>query len=581
MGLGYTVDTPLKVAHLGISSVISIVDDFLMEKMRKFYSLKLDLPFKEIAEGSDDSRAKRITAYLNMVDQLVSKRIEELIDNFQKKGSELERYFDLLPDAESIRSRFNQFVQGKSLDEVKNWLRANLIRGSIDVNIMTKLDKVNYKNNEPLPIEYNDAHAALRGFANSTLSSSLILSAGMNPRLYSYIEKFEDFYPNEEGFLKKKIILKVSDYRSALVQGLMMAKKGIWVSEYRVESGLNCGGHAFATQGNLMGPILEEFREKKTSLVNEIFPVYIKVLEAKGKTWPNKAPVIKITAQGGVGTNEEHQFLLDEYHLDSIGWGSPFMLVPEVCNIDRESLELLKNAGEEDLYLSNASPLGVPFNNVKNSTQQKQISHYLQEGKVGFPCTKRYLTFNTDYSERPICTASRLYQRQKTEDIKNSGSCETEQRETIELLHQKECLCEGLTNSAYLANQIAPDSPRTGVSICPGPNIAYFSKEATLIEMVGHIYGKTDILGSAKRPNLFVKELKMYIDYLDEKKQELNKNNSQKQIAYYTSFKKNLQDGIIYYKELFSRHKDTLKEMKRDVFSDLEFLSRKLENIKL
>ena len=581
MGLGYTVDTPLKVAHLGISSVISIVDDFLMEKMRKFYSLKLNLPFKEITEGSDDSRAKRITAYLNMVDQLVSKKFEELIDSVQKKESELERYFDLLPDAESIRSRFSQFVQGKSLDEIKNWLRANLIRGSIDVNIMTKLDKVNYKNKEPLPIEYNDAHAALRGFANSTLSSSLILSAGMNPRLYSYLERFEDFYPNEEGILKKKIILKVSDYRSALVQGRMMAKKGIWISEYRVESGLNCGGHAFATQGNLLGPILEEFREKKTDLIREIFSVYIAALEAKGKTRPKKAPEIKITAQGGVGTNEEHQFLLDTYQLDSIGWGSPFLLVPEVCNIDRGSLDLLKNAGEEDLYLSNASPLGVPFNNVKNSTQQKQISRYLQEGKSGFPCTKRYLALNTDYTERPVCTASRLYQRKKKEELKHDGSSEERQRETIELLSQKECLCEGLTSSAYLASQIPSDTPRTGVSICPGPNIAYFNEETSLAEMICHIYGKANLLGSINRPNLFIKELKMYVDYLDTKSRELDKNNDQKQIAYYTCFKKNLQEGINYYKQLFSRHEDTLKAMKRNVFSDLDFFNRKLESIRL
>jgi hypothetical protein len=41
---------------------------------------------------------------------------------------------------------------------------------------------------------YNDAHASLRGFANSKLSSSMVLSAGMNPRLYSYIEEFDDFF---------------------------------------------------------------------------------------------------------------------------------------------------------------------------------------------------------------------------------------------------------------------------------------------------------------------------------------------------------------------------------------------------
>ena len=41
------------------------------------------------------------------------------------------------------------------------------------------------------------------------------------------------------GNLEKKVILKISDYRSALIQGKFLAKKGIWISEYRVESGLN------------------------------------------------------------------------------------------------------------------------------------------------------------------------------------------------------------------------------------------------------------------------------------------------------------------------------------------------------
>src|SRR5690606_13618855 len=121
-----------------------------------------------------------------------------------------------------------------------------------------------------LPIEFNDAHAAVRGFANSNLKSGLVLSAGLNPRLYSYISNFDAFFPNEKGEVDKKIILKVSDYRSALVQGKFLAKKGVWVSEYRVESGLNCGGHAFATDGFLMGPILEEFKQNRKTLIEEV-----------------------------------------------------------------------------------------------------------------------------------------------------------------------------------------------------------------------------------------------------------------------------------------------------------------------
>ena len=83
--------------------------------------------------------------------------------------------------------------------------------GSIDVNVMTKVDRENYRNKEKLPTPYNDAHAAVRGFAQSKLQSSLILSAGMNPRLYSYLENFEDFYPDANGHIKKKIILKSQD----------------------------------------------------------------------------------------------------------------------------------------------------------------------------------------------------------------------------------------------------------------------------------------------------------------------------------------------------------------------------------
>ena len=116
---------------------------------------------------------------------------------------------------------------GFNVSEIKNWANKNLTMGRIDVNIMTKVDKDNYKKNEKLPVEYNDAHAALRGFAQSKLKSSVILSAGMNPRLYAYMSQFDDFYPKADGHFNKKIILKVSDYRSALIQGKFLAKKGL------------------------------------------------------------------------------------------------------------------------------------------------------------------------------------------------------------------------------------------------------------------------------------------------------------------------------------------------------------------
>jgi len=254
MGIGYTVDTPLKVSQYGIDSVISLVDDILLEKLRKMYCGKFEIPYEEITEKFEDFRAKRITSYLNLINDLAEKKFEELKNVVFEKGNEIKEYFNMLPNSSTIKQIFNSLTaEYFDLNKDGKWIKDNLSMGSIDVNIMTKIDKENYTNNKKLPIEFNDAHAALRGFANSDLNSSIVLSAGMSTRLYGYIEQFEDFYPDESGEIKKKIVLKVSDYRSALVQGRFFAKKGLWVSEYRIESGLNCGGHAFATDGYLLG----------------------------------------------------------------------------------------------------------------------------------------------------------------------------------------------------------------------------------------------------------------------------------------------------------------------------------------
>src|SRR5690606_22439924 len=146
--------------------------------------------------------------------------------------------------------------------------------GNIDVKIMTKVDKPNFDNNkQPLPPEFSDALTSLRGFAQSKLNSAIVFSAGLNPKLYTYCSQFSNFFPTSKGALKKRIILKVSDFRSAQIQGKFLAKKGLWVSEFRIESGLNCGGHAFGANGKLLGPILEEFKAERKNLQNELYDI--------------------------------------------------------------------------------------------------------------------------------------------------------------------------------------------------------------------------------------------------------------------------------------------------------------------
>ena len=582
MGLGFTIDTPVKVAQYGISSVISIIDDVLIEKMRKIYSEKFKIPFEPIPQKSEDSRAKRITAYLNLINQIVIEKFEELKSSLNKKSKDLQKYMELLPDNSILKQKINDFLEDNIQEKkLKSWIQNNLSAGSIDVNIMTKLDKANYLKDEKLPSEYNDAHAALRGFANSKLSSSIILSAGLNPRLYGYFEKFEDFYPDENGNLKKKIVLKVSDYRSAIIQGKFFAKKGLWVSEYRIESGLNCGGHAFASDGFMMGPILDEFRVSRETLIETIFEIYILALKNKNRVCPQKPLDLKITAQGGIGTFEEHQFILDYYKLDSIGWGTPFLLVPEVTNVDKHTRQMLTEAKEKDLYLSKISPLGVPFNSLNGNTKDIEKLMLVDKGRPGSSCPKKFLVSNSEFTEKAICTASRQYQHLKLEELDSKGLSSEEHKEHFDKIVNKSCLCVGLGTSPLISNDIDRKIEGDNVSICPGPNMAYYSEVISLKKMIDHIYGRTNIIKRDDRPNMFIKELDIYINYLKEKIDDSPKPISEKDLKYFLSFQKNMQDAIDYYKHLFPEIMVKSEEIKISLLNKLAILEKELNSIEM
>ncbi|WPO79679.1 hypothetical protein [Flavobacterium sp. KACC 22761] len=556
MGLAYTIDSPIRVAQYGISSVIALADDDLIEKMRNFYSTKFNIPYEEITQKFHDYRAERITSYLNLVDKIVKEKFENFKTELAESKMALENFMSMLPNTSDIKKGFQNLLDdGIALKEnMQQYIESHLFPGEIDVNIMTKLDKDNFNKNEQLPIEFNDAHAALRGFANSNLESSVVLSAGMNPRLFGYFENFKDFFPNENNELKKKIILKVSDFRSAMIQGNFLAKKGLWVSEYRIESGLNCGGHAFATDGLLLGTILEEFKQKKEQLVQSAHDLMIKALEAKNQYFPNKPLELKITVQGGVGTAEEHEFLLNNYHVDSVGWGSPFLLVPEATSVDQETRNLLMNAKEDDFYLSNISPLGVPFNTLKGTTNEFLKQKRIHENKAGSSCPKKFLALSKEYDPHGICTASKKYQDIKLEELEAKKDCLTDsefEKNKIKIT-EKSCLCVGLANASYLENDIKIKGQAQGVVICPGPNLAYFDKEVSLKEMIQHIYQGKSILQTNDRPNMFVKELKMYVDYFRNEIGTISGEVTANQLKKWNSFKTNILEGIEYYQNLFS-----------------------------
>ncbi len=556
MGLAYTIDSPIKVAQYGISSVISIIDDEIIERMNRLYHGKNNFTYTEITNKIEDYRAKRITAYLDMVDDVVNLKFENLKQELSKSKEALNQYISMLPSKSDVKNGLKNLAEQKDnfAENVRKFLDIHLSPGSIDVNIMTKVDKDNFDKNIQLPVIYNDAHVSLRGFANSKLSSSVVLSAGMNPRLYSYFESFPDFFPNEKGELKKKIILKVSDFRSAMIQGNFLAKKGLWVSEYRVESGLNCGGHAFATDGLLLGPIMEEFKQKKKELIASAHDLMVKALTQKELHCPPEPLEMKITVQGGVGTAEEHEFLLENYQLDSVGWGSPFLLVPEATSVDKETRQLLSKSKEEDFYLSNISPLGIPFNTVKGTTNEFLKQQKVLQNKAGSSCPKKFLALSKEFSPQGICTASRKYQTIKLNDLelqKNEIS-DREYDRTKTKITEKSCLCVGLVNSSYLENELPVKGEKQGVVVCPGPNLAYFDKEVSLADMVQHIYGEKNVMPENDRPNLFVNELKMYVDYLKNEIEDFSENFTNAQVKKWKTFKTNLTEGVEYYEQLFS-----------------------------
>ncbi len=553
MGLAFTIDSPVKVARFGIASVISIMEDRLIEMMRSHYYPLFNKPYIPISTKEKDYRAKRITDYLNLVNNIVQQQIDKLRNEAFEAGSEIVKYFELLPDDSRIKQLYVLMTGMETTVEKKkmeSYLRTQIQPGSIDVNVMTKTDRNNFDKAGQLIEDGSDAVAALRGYANSELvNSSIVFSAGLNPRLYNYLEKCNQFDADEDGIFKKKVIIKVSDYRSALIQGKYLAKKGIWVSEFRIESGLNCGGHAFATDGFLMGPILEEFKNKKQELIDSLFELYNAALGKRGGKTFKYAPSLKISAQGGIGTAEEDHFLHRYYGIDSTGWGTPFLLVPEATTVDAPTLKLLSKAKNEDIVLSNNSPLGVRFHYLKETSGEKAKLQRIQKGKPGTPCTEKHLVSNTEFTKEPICTASHAYQKLKIAQLQSLNLPEQEYQKKYTAVVDKECLCVGLSNAAADINNITFIKGRKEATICPGPNIIWFSNEVSLQTMVDHIYGRTNIITSTQRPHMFIAELNLYINYLREELGNHPEPDARKQ-KYFAEFYHNLLQGISYYRML-------------------------------
>lgn len=549
MGTGFTIDTPLKVARYGIASVVSITDDNLIEQVRERLCSEHGEPYEPIAVHDEDSRARRITAYLDLLHKLIQRQIERVRAAAFEAGSEIVRYFEMLPSSpvRELYERMKATVDQDGRRNLQEKLREFVKPGPIDVNIMTKLDREHDRRGHLLPEYGSDALSALRGFMNSRVNGSVVLSAGMNRRLFAYMGEFKELLPDKCGTLRKRIVLKVADYRSALLQGKKLAKLGLHVSEFRVESGLNCGGHAFGGKGMLMGPILDEFKRQKENLASSLRTIREKAMETLGYGQTEEPAAARVTVQGGIGTVHEDRLLREHYGVDGTGWASPFLYVPSVVNIDRESLKRLKAADEGDIKLSNGSPLGVPFWSMMTSTSEDVRRQRIEDGKPGSKCPKGYLALTAEFTDKPLCTATSAYQRRKLKDIADSDMNAADKKTASSTALDKVCLCRDLASSYTHDLGIEPDFP---TAVCCGPNAAYYQQETSLDGMVDHIYGRASLPMSVGRPHMLLKEL------------GLNLQNLRKDIALHKrevtasltraigQSRDNLQSGIQHYRDL-------------------------------
>ncbi|MBP5440994.1 MAG: hypothetical protein J6Y14_08845 [Fibrobacter sp.] len=549
MGICYTADTPIRVAHLGITSAISLVDDGLLEEYRMAYAERLGLDL-----GSPQTtRIGRIRSYLDFVADEVERKFTRLCACRFDGGSDKDLYFLMLPLDSRLRVEYDGIFAKTGLARIaaEAALTEKMEPGEIQANIMVGL------NHEEAAFD------AVRGFAASKVAGALVLSAGVNLSVFEEIAKCKDFYRTGKRPPKKKIILKVSDYRSALIQGRYLAKKGLEVYEYRIESGVNCGGHAFFESKKLLLDVVREFVEKRKELFETTRSMIAKFADScivgdNAATFPMQGifpppSPARITAQGGLCAPEDIAQVLS-LGIDGVGVGTPFLLVPQATSVDKETRRLLASAKPEDVCISHASPLGIPFVNLQTSTAaricEQKIQEYFapeseksgsSELKPGFPCRQHYLCQNIPGFDHPVCMASREYvmhrlaeiDKLEQEDIESckmqSHHADDGEMATIRKKYDKlrrvtlsrECICRFLGNAGReeirekspslhyqpecvaVARGSQPARTREPITICPNPDIGYFDREYTLLEMMQHLYGTGKRLTPKDKPSAF------------------------------------------------------------------------------
>ena len=111
MGTCFTTDSPLRVAHLGIDSAISLVDDKLIERIGLDYAQKSKMPYTKVPSSKEHARSARIQLYLDLVNVLVQKNFTRVLREPFSGDSEKDLYFKLLPTQDPLRLRYEKMLK--------------------------------------------------------------------------------------------------------------------------------------------------------------------------------------------------------------------------------------------------------------------------------------------------------------------------------------------------------------------------------------------------------------------------------------------------------------------------------------
>lgn len=152
-----------------------------------------------------------------------------------------------------------------------------------------------------------------------------------------------------------------------------------------------------------------------------------------------------------------------------------------------------------------------------------------------------------------------------------------EYQKAYDKIVEKSCICVGLGTGTLLYHELDTRLEGEGISVCPGPNMAYIPRGMNMEEITDHIYGRKNVIERNDRPNLFIKKLSIYLDYFKNLLDDFLVDGPAKQKNRLKKMLINLRDGIGYYKKLFSKYPESLNTSIKSIAEDLDSSLIKLE----